>query len=123
LKMKSKLRVTQVTGNGTTGWIVYDLLLVELFDIEYYHLLKCGYITQSLKMKSKLRVTQVTGNGTTGWIVYDLLLVELFDIEYYHLLKCGYITQSLKMVPLESLDTVKWRSSIDHVRLSIGPPL
>ena len=34
--MKSRLKVTQVTGNGTTGQIIHDLLLVELFDVKYY---------------------------------------------------------------------------------------
>ena len=37
--MKSRLRVTQglkVTGNETIGQIIHDLLLVELFDVEYY---------------------------------------------------------------------------------------
>ena len=37
--LKSTLMVTQgqVTGNGTIGQIIYDLLLDELLDVEYYH--------------------------------------------------------------------------------------
>jgi len=27
---------TKVTGNGTIGQIIHDLLLVELFDVKYY---------------------------------------------------------------------------------------
>ena len=34
--LKSRLRVTQFTGNGTIGQIIHDLLLVELFDVDYY---------------------------------------------------------------------------------------
>ena len=34
--LKSKLRSLKVTGNGTIGWIMHDLLLVELFDVKYY---------------------------------------------------------------------------------------
>jgi len=37
--LKSTLRVTQgvkVTGNGTIGQIIHDLLLDELLDVEYY---------------------------------------------------------------------------------------
>ena len=26
----------KVTGNGTIGQIIYDLVVVELFDVEYY---------------------------------------------------------------------------------------
>jgi len=33
LSLKSMLKVT---GNGTIGQIIHDLLLVELFDVEYY---------------------------------------------------------------------------------------
>ena len=34
--LKSRLRVTQVTANGTIGQIIHDLLLIELVDVEYY---------------------------------------------------------------------------------------
>ena len=34
--LKSTLRVTQVTGNGTIGQIIHDLLLDELLNVEYY---------------------------------------------------------------------------------------
>ena len=36
MTLKSRLRVTQVTGNGTIGQTIHDLLLVELFDVNYY---------------------------------------------------------------------------------------
>ena len=36
MTLKSTLRVTQVTGNGTNGQIIHDLLLDELLDVEYY---------------------------------------------------------------------------------------
>ena len=34
--LKSRLRSPKVTGNGNIGQIIYDLLLVELFDVKYY---------------------------------------------------------------------------------------
>ena len=34
--LKSRLRSLKVTGNGTSGQIIHDLLLVELFDVKYY---------------------------------------------------------------------------------------
>ena len=34
--LKSRLGPLKVTGNGTTGQIIHDLLLVELSDVKYY---------------------------------------------------------------------------------------
>jgi len=34
--LKSRLRSRKVTGNGTIGQIIHDILLVELFDVKYY---------------------------------------------------------------------------------------
>jgi len=42
-----------VTGNGTTGQIIHDLLLVELFDVKYYR-----------KFEMWVEVTQVVESGT-----------------------------------------------------------
>ena len=36
MTLKSRLRVTQGHWNGTTGQIIHDLLLVQLFDVKYY---------------------------------------------------------------------------------------
>ena len=36
MALKSTLRVTQITENGTIGQIIHDLLLDELLDVEYY---------------------------------------------------------------------------------------
>jgi len=36
ITLKSRLRVLNVTGNGTIGQIIHDLLLVELFEVKYY---------------------------------------------------------------------------------------
>ena len=35
MTLKSRLRV-KVTGNGTIGLIIHDLVVVELFDVEYH---------------------------------------------------------------------------------------
>ena len=34
LKLKSRSRSLKVTGNGTIGYIIHDLVVVELFDVE-----------------------------------------------------------------------------------------
>ena len=36
MTLKSTLRSLKVTGNGTIGQIIHDLLLDELLDVEYY---------------------------------------------------------------------------------------
>jgi len=36
MTLKSRLRSFKVTGNGTIGQIIHDLLLFELFDVKYY---------------------------------------------------------------------------------------
>jgi len=36
MTLKCRLRSLKVTVNGTTGYIIHDLVVVELFDVEYY---------------------------------------------------------------------------------------
>ena len=36
MTLKSRLRVTQGTVNGTIGHIIHDLVVIELFDDVYY---------------------------------------------------------------------------------------
>ena len=52
MTFKSTLRVTQVTGNGTIGQIIHDLLLDELLDVDYYRDLEIwvGGHSRSLKL-------------------------------------------------------------------------
>jgi len=50
--LKSRLRVTQGQWKRTTGQIIHDLLLIELFDVKYYRNLEMwvrGY-SKSLKV-------------------------------------------------------------------------
>jgi len=50
--LKSTLRSLKVTGNGTIGQIIHDLLLDELLDVAYYRDLEMWVIghTRSLKV-------------------------------------------------------------------------
>ena len=57
MTFKSRLRSLKVTGNRTIGKIIYDLLLVELFDVEFYRDLEMrvrGH-SRSLKMVYNLK--------------------------------------------------------------------
>ena len=40
MTLKSRSKVTQVHWNGTIGYVVHDLLLAEIFDLEYYRYLE-----------------------------------------------------------------------------------
>jgi len=58
--LKSRLRVT---GNGTIGQIIHDLLLVELFDVKYYRDLEMLVIGHSRSLK----VAPFIGFGTVSY--------------------------------------------------------
>jgi len=58
--LKSRLRVT---GNGTIGQIIHDLLLVELFDVKYYRDLEMLVIGHSRSLK----VTPFISLGTVSY--------------------------------------------------------
>ena len=54
MTLKSRLRVSgslKITGNGSIGQIVHDLLLVELFDVEYYRDLEMWVTGHSRSLK------------------------------------------------------------------------
>jgi len=75
----------------------------------------------------------VTGNGTIGQIIHDLLLDELLDVEYYRDLEMWYHLKVWVRFPNFSYPNPnsrvrgqghrEWPRSIDHMRLSINPPL
>ena len=52
MALKSTLRVIQGTGNGTIGQIIYDFLLDELPDVEYYPYLEMWVRDHSKSLKS-----------------------------------------------------------------------
>jgi len=49
--LKSTLRSFKVTGNGTNGQIIHDLLLDELLDVKYYRDLEMWVTEGSTKVK------------------------------------------------------------------------
>ena len=51
VSLKSRLRSFKVTGNGTIGYIIHDLLLVELFNAEYYRDLEMWVSGHSRSLK------------------------------------------------------------------------
>jgi len=68
--LKSRLKVTQVTGNGTTGQIIHDLLLVELFDVKYYRNL-------DMSVRGHSRSLKVVPFASFGMLPYSPSIVTM----------------------------------------------
>ena len=60
----------KVTGNGTTGQIIHDLLLVELSDVKYYRNLKMWVRDHSRSLK-------VVPSESFGTVSYSLSIVTV----------------------------------------------
>ena len=106
----------KVTGNGTIGYIIHDLLLVELFDVEYYRDLKMSVRghSRSLKMVPFESWGTVMNWPSIETVAESLAISEIFSVKewpYLEIWVWGH-SRSLKMAPF---DRSLW--------LSIGPPL
>jgi len=81
LTLKFKLRSLKVT-NGTIGWIIHDLLLVELFDVEYYRHLEMWVTGHSRSLK----VIPLESFGTVSYspfivtTVVSLAISKIFSV-------------------------------------------
>ena len=112
MTLKSRSRVTQGYLKRN-HWIDHTrLLLVELFDVEYYRDLEMwlrGH-SRSLKMVPFESLGMVSCSPSMATVAMSLAILQIFSIKP---LKYGFgVVQG----------HLKWRGSIDHVRLSIGPP-
>ena len=58
-----------VTGNGTTGQIIHDLLLVELFDVKYYRKFEM-WVEVTQVSRGLLRVQNRPVSTVPGYVVY-----------------------------------------------------
>jgi len=73
----------KVTGNRTIGYIIHDLLLVELFDVEYYHDLEMwvrGH-SRSLKMVPFESLDMVSYSSSIITMAASLAISQIFSIK------------------------------------------
>jgi len=78
--LKSTLRVT---GNGTIGQIIHDLLLDELLDVEYYRDLEMWVRgdSRSLKLVPFERLSAVSYSPSMVTMAVSAAVCDIFSVE------------------------------------------
>jgi len=80
--LKSRLRSLKVT-NATIVQIIHDLLLIELFDVEYYRDLEMwvrGH-SRSLKVVSFESLDTVSYSPSIVTVAVSLAILEIFNLK------------------------------------------
>ena len=73
----------KVTGNGTIRQIIHDLLLVELFDVEYYRDLEMWFRghSRSLKVVTFESLGTVSYSPSIVTMAVSLAISEIFSVK------------------------------------------
>ena len=112
----------KVTGNGTIGQIIHDLLLDELFDVIYYRDLKRWVRGQlrSLKLVSFESLDAVSYTLSIVTMAVSVAVCEIFNVKRWRDLQNqvrGH-SRSLKMVPFDRPYGTFYWSAVVNIALS-----
>ena len=99
----------EVTENGTIGYIIHDLLLVELFDVDYYRDLKMWVKSRSmsLKLMSFESLDAVSYSPSVVNMAVSVAVCEIFSVKEWCDLenRVKVRSRSLDMAPFDRSHT------------------
>jgi len=120
--LKSRFRVTQDHRNGTIGQIIHDLLLVELFDVEYYRDLEMSVRghSRSLKMVPFESLGMVSYSPSIVAMAVSVAVCEIFSVKEWCDLKNGLGSVQGHWKWHHLIDLIRFRISALAARTSRG---
>jgi len=120
--LKSKLRSLKVTGIGTNGQIIHDLLLVELFDVKYYRDLEMwvrGH-SRSLKLVLFESLGAVSYSPSIVTVAVSVAVCEIFSVKDWCDVenRIRVRSRSSEIAPFDRSHTSSYSPSIVTVAIS-----
>ena len=112
----------KVTGNGTIGYVIHDLVLVELFDDEYYCDLEMWVrgLSRSLKVVTFKSLGTVSCPPSIVTMAVSVAVCEIFSVKEWRDLenRVRGRSRSLKLAPFDIPYATFYWSAIANIALS-----